>query len=81
MTIVNYRADGQTECFMTDRYLISTVKDLHPLIIKVEVYDNGRKVAQLKRPFSFWYRNVTFKSHKVQEELRKMNERELKEDK
>ena len=78
MTVINLRADGVKECFETDRYLISTKEDMHPLIVKVTVYDKGKKIASYKRPFAWWYKNVTFNSTKVQEELRKINEKEIK---
>lgn len=68
------RADGETEIFNTDNYRISKSKDFHPLICTVSVYDNGVKIKTVKRPFKFFYKYFTFKSSKVQEQLKKLEE-------
>lgn len=72
MTVVLELANGQTESFEPEKYVISKAKDFHPLICKVEIYDNGKRIAKKKRPFSLWYKLVTFKSYKVQSELKKL---------
>lgn len=72
MTLVLDLANGQTEIFETETYIISKANDFHPLICGVTVYDNGRRIARKKRPFSWWYKMVTFKSYKVQSELKKL---------
>lgn len=72
MTVVLEFANGQTETFQADKYIISKTQDFHPLICKVEIYDNGKRIAKKKRPFSLWYKLVTFKSYKVQAELKKL---------
>lgn len=74
MIIKIERADGETEIFNTDNYRISKSKDFHPLICTVSVYDNGVKIKTVKRPFKFFYKHFTFKSSKVQEQLKKLEE-------
>ena len=70
MTVVLELANGQTEIFETEKYIISKAKDFHPLICGVTVYEKGRRIARKKRPFSWWYRRVTFNSFRVQEKLK-----------
>ena len=74
MIIKIERADGEIEIFNSDSYRISNPKDFHPLICTVSVYDNGVKIRTVKRPFKFLYKHFTFKSAKVQEQLKKMEE-------
>ena len=62
MIIKVKRVDGATEMFKTDNYMLSTLKELHPAIIKAEVFtESGARVACLKRPFAFIYRHFIFK--------------------
>lgn len=75
MTVVLDLANGQTEIFETEKYAISKAKDFHPLICRVTVYNNGRRIARKKRPFSWWYKKVTFNSFKVQEKLKELQEK------
>ena len=73
MTVVLDLANGQTEIFETEKYVISKARDFHPLICGVTVYDNGRRIARKKRPFSWWYKKFTFKSEYVQNKLKELN--------
>ena len=73
MTVVLDLANGQTEIFKTEKYVISKANDFHPLICGVTVYDNGRRIARKKRPLSWWYKKVTFKSEYVQNKLKELN--------
>lgn len=72
MTVVLDLANGNTELFEAEKYIISKAKDFHPLICKVEIYNNGKRIAKKKRPFSLWYKLVTFHSYKVQAGLKKL---------
>ena len=67
-------ADGATDLFETGSYKISKVKDFHPMICKVTVYSNGKKIKTIRRPFSFIYKHFIFKSNKVQAELKQIQE-------
>ena len=73
MTVVLDLANGNTETFATENYVISRPKDFHPMICRVTVFDNGRRIARKKRPLSWWYKKVTFNSFKVQEKLKELN--------
>ena len=73
MTVGLELANGNTETFTTENYVISRPKDFHPMICRVTVFDNGRRIARKKRPFSWWYKMVTFNSFKVQEKLKELN--------
>ena len=66
------RADGQTEIFESGSYLISKSKDFHPIICKVTVYAEGKRIKVVKRPFGFIYKHFIFKSKQVQEELKNL---------
>ena len=70
MIIKIERADGQTEIFESGNYIISRVKDFHPMICSVSIYDNGVKIKTVKRHFKFFYKHFIFKSKKVQEQLK-----------
>lgn len=72
MTVVLDLANGNTETFTTENYVISSPKDFHPMICKVTVFDNGRRISRKKCPFSWWYKKVTFNSFKVQEKLKEL---------
>lgn len=74
MVIVLKMADGTMDVFETGNYKISKVKDFHPMICKVTVYSNGKRIKTVSRPFSFIYKNFTFKSNKVQEKLKQIQE-------
>lgn len=75
MTIKLYRADGEIELFRTDNYVLGKAKDFHPLICKAEVFtDNGKLLAKRARRFSWYYKHVTFKTAKVQDALKNIQE-------
>ena len=81
MTIRVELANGNCEIFESDNYTISSLNDMHPMICKVDVFSNGKKIKTKKRFCVWWYKLVTFKSQKVQEKLKKINEIKLNEDK
>ena len=66
MTIRLELANGNCEIFESDNYTISRLNDMHPMICKVDVFSNGKKIKTKK---------------KVQEKLKKINEIKLNEDK
>ena len=71
MTVKNRLANGVTEIFETQSYLISTKpEEMHPLILSVTVYDNGRRIGKFRRRHAFWYKHVTFRKPETQEKLR-----------
>ena len=73
MTVVNKLANGATEIFETQSYIISMKPDtLHPLILSVTVYDGVRRIGKFRRKHAFFYKHVTFKKPEVQEKLRAM---------
>lgn len=79
MTIVTELANGNTEVFQNTNYAISRVKDFHPLIVSVKVYENGMLIAHRSRRLKWLYKHVTFKSRKVQEALQKLSEQQAEE--
>lgn len=81
MTIRLELANGSYEMFETDNYVISKVNDMHPMICKVDVFSNGKKIKTKKRFNIWWYKLITFKSQKVQDKLKKLNEVKLNESK
>ena len=74
MTIITELANGNFEVFETSNYVISKTKDFHPLLCKVSIYDNGKKIKSVSRPFKFFYKYFTFKSDKVQTLLKNLEE-------
>lgn len=81
MTIRLELANGSYEMFETDNYVIGKLDNMHPMICKVDVFSNGRKIKTRKRFCVWWYKLITFKSQKVQDELKKLNEVKLNESK
>lgn len=45
-------ANGCYEMFEIDNYVISKVNDMHPMICKVDVFSNGKKI-KTKKDFAF----------------------------
>lgn len=74
MTVVLDLANGNTETFTTENYVISRPKDFHPMICRVTVFDNGRRIARRKRFCIWWYKKFTFNSFKVQEKLKALQQ-------
>ena len=69
MTVKNELANGNTEIFETDNYIVCKSDNFHPLILKVEVFSNGKKV---ERRHKWYYKHFTFHTEKVQSELKKI---------
>lgn len=81
MTIRLELANGSYEMFETDNYVIGKLNNMHPMICKVDVFSNGKKIKTRKRFCIWWYKLITFKSQKVQYKLKKLNEVKLNESK
>ena len=52
---------GTTEIFETEKYIISTVKDMHPDILEVSVYSGDKRIAHSKRHFQGVYKKFFYK--------------------
>ena len=74
MVVKTELANGNFEVFETSNYVISKTKDFHPLLCKVSIYDNGKKIESVSRPFKFIYKHFIFKSEKVQTVLKNLEE-------
>ena len=74
MTVIVKNGDGTKSCFETSSYLISTEKAMHPAIVSVKVYSGTKLIAKKSRRFPWWYKHITFKSAKVQNELKRIHE-------
>lgn len=74
MVVKTELANGNFEVFESSNYVISKTKDFHPLLCKVSIYDNGKKIKSVSRHFRFFYKHFTFKSDKVQTLLKNINE-------
>jgi hypothetical protein len=59
--------DGSVDIFTTEKYLISTKEDLHPAILDVKVYAEGKRIARRRRHFHWYYKRFVYKP--VQQEL------------
>ena len=58
--------NGNIEVFNTDKYVFSTLKELHPDICDATIYsDTGRKIHSIKRPFQFIYKHFLYKPLKT----------------
>lgn len=56
------RVDSFVELFSTDKYTLTTVKELHPVILRADVFtDSGKRLACIKRPFPFFYKHFVYK--------------------
>lgn len=74
MVVKTELANGNFEVFETSNYVISKPKDFHPLLCKVSIYDNGKKIKSVSRSFKFIYKHFIFKSEKVQTVLKNIEE-------
>ena len=74
MVVKTELANGNFEVFETSNYVISKSKDFHPLLCKVSIYDNCKKIKSFSRPFKFIYKHFIFKSEKVQTVLKNIEE-------
>lgn len=62
MNVKVKRVDGFVELFSTDKYTLTTIKELHPVILRADVFtDSGKRLACIKRPFPFIYKHFIFK--------------------
>lgn len=53
---------GTTEIFETDKYVISTKKELHPDILEGVVFtNNGKRLKKIKRYFQWLYKKFLYK--------------------
>lgn len=66
---------GNIEVFETESYNLSPVKQMHPGILEVWVYAEGKKLAHIKRHFQKFYKKFLYKP--VQEELKPEGEKAL----
>lgn len=70
--------NGIFECFHTESYQIGSVKDFNPYILSVTLLtDNGVAIKRCSRPFKWWYKHITFKSAKVQDEIKRLESEKI----
>ena len=67
-------ANGNCEMFEVENYIVGKKIDMHPMICRVDVFSNDKKIKTRKRFCIWWYKLITFKSKKVQDKLLKLNE-------
>ncbi len=66
MTVKVYLADGKVDIFETEKYMVSNIAEMHPLIVGVKVFEGGCLIHEKFRAFGWFYRKFTVKSRKVQ---------------
>lgn len=50
-----------TEIFETEKYLICSKKEMHPDILSVDVFTNGKKICHTERHFKWFYEKFIYK--------------------
>ena len=50
-----------TEVFETEKYLICSKKEMHPDILSVDVYAEGKKICHTERHFKWFYKKYLYK--------------------
>lgn len=50
-----------TEVFITEKYLICSKKEMHPDILSVDVYAEGKKICHIARHFKWFYKKYFYK--------------------
>lgn len=50
-----------TEVFETEKYIMCCTKEMHPDILSVDIYENGKKICHLKRYFQWFYKKFLYK--------------------
>ena len=72
---------GHIELFKTEQYKLSTVKEMHPDILKVWVYsDEGKLLAKRQRLFKKFYVKYKYKPLPIEETEQQDQEEEKKEE-
>lgn len=60
-------ANGNVEFAEVNQYAIGT--ELHPAVVKITIYDNGKKICSKARKHIFIYKHFTFKTKAVQDQI------------
>lgn len=60
--------DGNIEVFTTDKYMVSSVKDMHSAILDAKVYAGSKCIVHRHRWFQKFYKKFIYKP--VQQELK-----------
>lgn len=76
MTVKILTIENNIECFKSEKIVVSSIKDMNPLILSVWVYSGDKLICRRKRHFTWLYKHFTFKSKKVQDVLKQMEEGE-----
>ena len=66
-------ANGNVEFAEVNQYAIGT--ELHPAVIRITVYDKGKKICSKTRKHSFIYKHFTFKTKEVQDQIEEFDKR------
>lgn len=79
MTVISKLVNGRMEVFECNGYKIGMTSEFHPLLVSVDIYSNGVKVAHRGRPLAFIYKHITFKTKRVRDRLKEIEEMEIRE--
>lgn len=60
--------DGNTDIFTTEKYMVSSIKEMHPAILDVQVYADRKRLIHRRRYFQWFYKKFLYKP--VQQELK-----------
>ena len=71
--------DGNIEVFTTDKYMVSSVKDMHSAILDARVYAGSKCIVHRKRHLQWLYKKFQYKPE--QEELKPEGEEKTKPEK
>ena len=74
MTVKVLDIDGNIECFESNGYRLGSIKEMHPRILEVRLFAGGKLIVKKARFCKLVYKYILFKTKKVQDRLKKIEE-------
>lgn len=74
MTVKVLDIDGNIECFESNGYRLGSIKEMHPRILEVRLFAGGKQIVRKSRFCRLVYKYILFKTKKVQDKLKAIEE-------
>lgn len=66
------KVDNSVEVHDLKDFEVPPIRLIHPNIVKVEVFSEGKKIISRKRKNLWWYKHITYNSVEVQNAIRQV---------
>ena len=53
--------NGSTDIFVTDKFLVSSIKEMHPDILDAKVFAGNKLISHTHRKFHWFYKKFLYK--------------------